>query len=294
MAVIASLPVAGCIFLAAYWFLHDIVSRQQILNRVAKKQRKHVREPDWFQPVAAMREASGIEIPFPRWMLLSAGGMVLGMVLGAVFLKNPVVGLLLGMTLMVLPTWFLNYKAVQYREKVAEGLVPAFETFYSEYSLTRNLAKSLDVTAQQAPEPAREEFERMATEVYSGYPAEDVLQNFSQRMNNRWVRLFTSLLILHEKKGSEMTDSMLNLISEQKKRQMEAKKERTEMSQVRTVHMVLMISAVVLFVFNLITRPESYTFFTDDAQGRAMMVVIVAVLLISLAIFLWMNRKEVD
>ncbi|GGK33232.1 hypothetical protein GCM10010965_27620 [Caldalkalibacillus thermarum] len=294
MVALTSFVIAGSLFLAINWFFGDVLVRRKILDRTQKKETTVIREPEWFQPIADIRDASGIDMPFSRWLLLSLAGIVLGVFIGAVLLKNPVVGLILGLTLMGVPTWFLNYKAVQYREKVSDGLVPAFETFYSEYSLTRNLAKSFDLTAHQAPEPARGEFERMAAEIYAGYPSEDVLKNFARRMNNRWVRLFTSLLILHEKKGSDVTDSMLNLISEMKKRQIQTKKERTEMAQVRTVHMILMISAVALFIFNLVTRPESYGFFTADPQGRIMMTIIVTVLLISLVIFLWMNRKEVD
>jgi tight adherence protein B len=294
MVIIVSLIVAVMVFLAVRWFADGVLARKQILGRIRKTETRSVKEPDWFQPIASMRDASGVDMSFTRWLLLSVGGFVLGMGIGTFFLKNPMVGVLLGLTFMVCPTWFLNYKAVKYREKVAEGLVPAFETFYSEYSLSRNMAKALDMTARQVPEPACSEFERMSKEVYSGYSIEEVLYGFVRRMNNRWVRLFTSLLILHEKKGAEIREPILNLISEQKKRQMEVKKERTEMAQVRTVHMVLMVASIVLFLFNLITKPDSYTFFTTDSQGRILLLVIVAMLLSSLVIFLWMNRKEVD
>src|SRR5699024_1294914 len=139
------------------------------------------------------------------------------------------------------PTWFLNYYAVQYREKVSTGFIPAFETFYSEYMITRNVPKSMDVVARQAPDPAKNEFHRMASEIYAGSPTVSVLSGFASRMNNRWVRLFTSLIKMKETKGSDIEQPLLNMIAEQKKRQMETKKDRSEMAQVRLVHLILKI-----------------------------------------------------
>lgn len=282
------------VFFALRIFYVEILTRRKIIQRVAGKQKGQQKEPAWFQPIASLREAAGISMPFSRWLMLTVLGIVLGLVLGIIGLKNIVVGLLLAPTLAAIPTWLIHFYAVRYREKVAEGLIPAFETFYSEYTVTRNIPKAMDLVSKQAPDPAKGEFQRMAGEIYSGQSTKEVLNGFTRRMNNRWVRLFSALLIMRDDKGSRIEQPLLNMIAEQKKRQMETKKERSEMAQVRMVHLVLMLASIGLFLFNLISRPESYRFFTESSGGRWVMVFIVAALLISLIIFMLMNRKEVD
>lgn len=288
-----SMLIGLCLYFAVRVFFDEIVSRRIIMQRVTGKQTKQENEPDWFHWIATMRDASGINMSFSRWLLLSLSGAVLGLILGAVLLKNIIVGILMAATFAAVPTWILNYYAVSYREKVAEGLIPAFETFYSEYTITRNIPKSFDAVARQAPDPAKDEFSRMSKEIYSGNSVVTVLEGFKLRMNNRWVRLFSSLLMMREDKGSRIEEPLLNMIAEQKKRQMETKKERSEMAQVRLVHLVLMVGAIGLFIVNLFMRPESYTFFTVGG-GRWALVFIVASLLASLIIFMLMNRREVD
>lgn len=290
--------VSGFISLSVYFVLRiiceEILTRRKIIQRVAGEQKKQEKAPSWFQLIASIREASGLPLPFSRWLFLTALGMVLGLVLGIVGLKNSVVGLLLAPTLAAIPTWLIHFYAVRYREKVEEGLIPAFETFYSEYTVTRNIPKAIDLVSKQAPDLTKGEFQRMASELYSGQSTKEVLTGFTRRMNNRWVRLFSALLIMREDKGASIEQPLLNMIVEQKKRQLETKKERSEMAQVRMVHLVLMLASIGLFLFNLISRPESYTFFTESSGGRWVMVFIVAALLMSLVIFMWMNRKEVD
>jgi len=293
--ILASMVIGLSTFYAIYVFLNEIVTRRRIIQRVKGDERRKEHEPEWFHKLglAAIRDASGIEMTFSRWLLLSLLGVVLGLIIGVFIFKNWIVGILLALTFAAIPTWIIHYYALRYREKVAEGLIPAFETFYSEYTITRNIPKALDTTAKQAPEPAKSEFERMAKEIYSGMATEKVLNSFVQRMNNRWARLFCALILMRENKGSNIDQSLLNLISEQKRRQLETKKDRAELSQVRLVHLILTLSSIVLFVVNLFVRPDSYTFFTTGS-GRWVMVFIVAALLVSLVIFMFMNRKEVD
>lgn len=292
--IAVSAIVTVCVYVAVRVFFDEIITRRMIMKRVAGKEKKQGKEPDWFHWIATMRDASGLNMPFSRWLLLSAFGTVFGFILGAILLKNIIVGFLIAFTFGAIPTWLLNYYAVRYREKVASGLIPAFETFYSEYTITRNVPKAMDVVAQTAPDPAKDEFSRMSSEIYSGNTVSKVLDGFSLRMNNRWVRLFTSLLRMKEENGSHIEQPLLNLIEEQKKRQMETKKERTEMAQVRLVHLILMIGSIILFLVNLIIRPDSYSFFTETSGGRWALVFIVGSLLVSLVIFMMMNRKEVD
>ncbi|MFD1362703.1 type II secretion system F family protein [Lentibacillus salinarum] len=292
--MVISVVIACCFYVAIRVFFDEIVARRNIMQRVAGKAEKQEKEPHWFHWIATIRDASGINMPFSRWLLLSLIGLIVGFILGAILLKNIIVGILLGVTLAAIPTWLLNYYAVQYREKVASGLIPAFETFYSEYTITRNVPKAMDVVARQAPEPAKDEFSRMSNEIYAGNSVNQVLDGFSRRMNNRWVRLFTALLTMKENRGSQIEQPLLNMIAEQKKRQMEAKKDRSELAQVRLVHLILMIGSIVLFLVNLVIRPDSYTFFTTTTGGRWALVFIVGSLLISLAIFMLMNRKELD
>jgi len=289
-----SIIITFCFYVSVRVFFDEIITRRKIIDRVAGKDKKETKEPYWFRWIANIRDASGINMPFSRWLTFTLLGLMIGFSIGALLLKNFIVGILLAITFGVSPTWILNYFAVQYREKVANGLIPAFETFYSEYTITRNVPKAMDVVSKQAPDPAREEFSRMSNEIYAGTPVYKVLNDFSQRMNNRWVRLFTSLLIMKEEKGSQIEQPLLNMIAEQKKRQMEAKKDRTELAQVRLVHLVLMISSILLFFVNLIIRPESYYFFTETNGGRWALVFIVGSLFLSLIIFMLMNRKELD
>ncbi|HEX7064324.1 MAG TPA: type II secretion system F family protein [Bacillales bacterium] len=292
--LVAAVVVYLCIFYVLYVLIWEALPRQMIFQRVKGKGTTHREEPRWFRGIAALRDASGLNVSFSQWLSLTLFGIVLGLILGWVGLQNVIVGVLLAATFAALPTWWMNYYAVQHREKVGEGLIPAFETFYSEYTITRNIPRAMEITASQAPEPAKDEFARMARAIYAGQDLPAVLKAFQSRMNNRWVRLFSALLMMREKKGSQIKASLLNMIKEQKRRQMENKKERSEMAQVRLVHLILMLSSIVLFLFNLVIRPASYTFFTASPNGRWVMVCIVSALLVSIAIFMLMNRKEVD
>lgn len=288
------LVIIYCIYVAVRIFFDEVLSRRQIIDRVAGETKIREKEPYWFRSIATVRDASGIDMPFSYWLLFTLLGIFIGFMLGSILLKNFIVGILLAITFGAIPTWILNYFAIQYRERVANGLIPAFETFYSEYTITRNVPKSMDIVAKQAPEPTKDEFDRMSHEIYAGHSIKNVLDGFSERMNNRWVRLFTSLLIMKEEKGSQIEQPLLNMIAEQKRRQMETKKDRTELAQVRLVHLVLMIGSIILFFINLITRPDSYYFFTETTGGRWALVFIVGSLLLSLVIFMLMNRKELD
>ncbi|AQS57006.1 type II secretion system F family protein [Novibacillus thermophilus] len=114
-------------------------------------------------------------------------------------------------------------------------------------------------------------------------------KGLGRRVNNRWARQFVNLLLLREERGADIEDGLFNLVKQMKTSQIETQREKAEMAQTRMIHLILMISAMGLFLYNL---PGNYGFVTTEPLGRSIVTVVAVLLLVSLAIFIiWIEKR---
>ena len=270
------------IFSVSYMFMNR--------NRMHEPKQHVKKAPKWFRPIAQLSDAAGLSITADRWLFYTAIGVVAGAI-GGYGLKNVFVGMLLCILFGYLPTFFISYKATRYRMNMMDSLSSGIEVFSAEYVAVKNLARSFDHASKQLPEPIKSEFARIAREMYTGYRVHEVLEGFRRRVNNRWARQFVNLLLLREERGADIEDGLFNLVKQMKTNQIETQREKAEMAQTRMIHLILMISAMGLFLYNL---PGNYEFVTTEPLGRSIVTVVAVLLLVSLAIFILLDRKEVE
>lgn len=275
------------IILFVFTFVIMNMALKSDVNMWFRKRKAH---PKWFAPIARLGEAAGTAVRFDRWLFYTVLGVIAG-ILGGIGLKNTLVAVLLSFLFGYIPTFILSFRASRYRLKMVDSLASGIEVFSSEYVALNNLAKSFDHTASQLPEPVRSEFSRMAREMYTGYRVQEVLEGFRQRVNNRWARQFVNLLLLREERGADIEEGLFNLVKQMKTSQIESQREKAEMAQVRIIHLILTVSAIGLFIYNL---PGNYTFVTTDPLGRGIVSAVAVLLLISVVIFVLLDRREVE
>lgn len=279
-----ALAVTGIIFLLVGLAAYHWLASWEI------ERKEEDAPPAWFQPLMPILDAAGLHWNAGKWLVFTSAFAVLGLICGFA-LKNVLAAAVLAAMLGAVPTVYGMVRADKYRRDMTVALATGIEVFASEYSLTRNLPVCFERAARRVPEPVRSEFFRVAKEIYAGYKPKEVLLSFANRLNNRWARQFVNLILLREETGADVGESLFEISRQMRRRQLETWREEAEMAQVKLSYLILMVSTVGLFLYNL---PGQYDFLTTDPLGRLIVNAIVLLMMASFGIYLFLNRKAVD
>jgi len=166
-----------------------------------------------------------------------------------------------------------NVQRKLFEEQLADHLSVVGGSLRVGHSLPAALSAALD----EAPDPARREFERAVADERLGMPLEDALGNMSRRMENHEVEHVALLARLQREVGSDAAEMVDQVVATVRERQELRRTVRTMTAQGRFAQLILSVLPVgALLLLTVTNRPYVEPLYTT--KGGHIVLLIAALL----------------
>ncbi len=252
--------------------------------------RRFAQTGGFSEKLDAELEAAGMSLRAGEFVVISVLALVVGGVLGAAMLQNPILALVVAAAAGTAPRVALSVALRRRENKLREQLPDVLTIMASSLRAGHSFLQSLDTVAKEIAQPAVTEFQRVVAEIRLGRPAEDALTSLAERVGSpdfRWAVLAVN--IQREVGGNlaEILDTVADTLRERAtmRRQVQVLSAEGRLS---AWILGLMPFAIGLYMFAV---SPAYIGLLFSTRLGLVMVVVAACLLVVGA--LWM-RKIVD
>jgi len=181
-----------------------------------------------------------------------AGALTLGALLAA---STSLPLLILAPTVLVPPiVWMIvRFRAVRERRRFAEQLADHLAVVAGALRAGLSLSGAMTAVVDDAPEPTRREFRRVATDVELGAPLDEALERIAVRMRSRDMEQVATVAELQRESGTNAAETLEQVIRTVREREELRRLVRTLTAQGRLTRWILsMLPAMVLVVLLLL------------------------------------------
>jgi tight adherence protein B len=230
-----------------------------------------------------------------EWWVLRIVTVVLGVVLGAVFLNGAWYVTLLGLVLgflggLVVPSFVLKFLAKRRGKKFDAQLPDVLTLVASSLSTGFSLLQALDAVAKDAAEPAAKEFSRALAETRIGADVSDALERMSTRMDSDNMRWTSMAIRIQREVGGNLAETLKTTAKTLREREALRRHVRALSAEGRLSAYILIGLPIGIFFYTMQTNREYIELLWIRPMGLAMM----GAGIISLGIGVFWMRKVVD
>jgi tight adherence protein B len=227
-----------------------------------------------------------------------AGATGIGLVFGIIGLilqsgaENPLFMYLAGamgffVGFLGLPRWVLGMFVAGRQKKFANQLADAIDIIVRGVKSGLPLNQCMRIIAAESPEPLRTEFQSLVDSSAMGVPLDQSMQRMYDRMPLPEVNFFSIVLIIQQKTGGNLSESLGNLSSVLRARKLMKEKVKALSSEAKASAMIIgslppMVMAMVYF-----TRPSYIMILFTEPMGH--LILLGAATMMSMGIFI-MNK----
>jgi tight adherence protein B len=165
----------------------------------------------------ARLESAGMPIAAGEFVALTTLCVVLGAIVGALFLQNVVFVLLIAFLTGIIP-YFMMVRAQRKRRNVMqEQLADALAILASSLRAGYSFLQALDTVSKEIGEPSAAEFQRVVAEIRLGRPIEDALVAMSERIDSEDLKWAVIAINVQRQVGgnlAEVLDVVANTVRE--------------------------------------------------------------------------------
>jgi tight adherence protein B len=240
--------------------------------------------------VDAELEAAGVSVRSGEFVVLSVAAALVGVVLGAAVLRNPLLALLTGAVAGTGPTLALRMAMKRRAEKLREQLPDVLTIMASSLRAGHSFMQSLDAVAKEIAQPAATEFQRVVSEIRLGRPTDDALEALAERVGSPDFRWAVLAVNIQREVGGNLAEILDNVADTLRERAQMRRQVEVLTAEGRLSAWVLTALPVAIAVYMFITNPEYIGLLVTAKLGIIMLSA--AVVLLVIGVF-WM-RKIVD
>ena len=215
---------------------------------------------------------AGLEVsPTAFWLIALGVGTVAGF--AGLLIKGPLgVGIAFFVGVFGLPRWFLGVMVAGRQKKFGEQLADAIDVIVRGVKSGLPLTQCMRIIAAESPEPLRIEFQNIVDAQAMGVPLEQSLQRMYDRMPLPEVNFFAIVLIIQQKTGGNLSESLGNLSTVLRSRKLMREKVKALSSEAKASAMI--IGALPIFVMGMVyfTRPAYITILFTDPVGNLILM----------------------
>ncbi|MBS0386782.1 MAG: type II secretion system F family protein [Proteobacteria bacterium] len=227
---------------------------------------------------------AGLEIsPMVFWILSAVLGVVLGL---AGLMIQGLIGAAIGffVGLFGLPRWVLGFLVAGRQKKFGTQLADAIDVIVRGVKSGLPLNQCLRIIAGESPEPLRTEFQNLVDSQAMGVPLDVGLQRMYDRMPLAEVNFFNIVLIIQQKTGGNLSESLGNLSTVLRSRKLMKEKVKALSAEAKASAMI--IGALPLFVMGMVyfTRPQYISILFTDPVGN--FILVCCAVMMSMGIFI--------
>lgn len=219
-----------------------------------------------------------------------AGSACLGLVLAiAGMIAQGYIGAGMGffIGLLGLPRWFLGMLVGGRQKKFSNQLADAIDIIVRGVKSGLPLNQCLRIIAAESPEPLRAEFQALVDSSAMGVPLEQSLQRMYDRMPLPEVNFFSIVLVIQQKTGGNLSESLGNLSSVLRARKLMKEKVKALSSEAKASAMIIGSLPLIVMTMVYFTRPAYIMILFTDPVGN--LILLGAATMMSLGIFV-MNK----
>ncbi|MET0181594.1 MAG: type II secretion system F family protein, partial [Caulobacterales bacterium] len=154
---------------------------------------------------------AGLEVSLTHYWI-AAGVLAAVLALVGFLIKGPIpaaMGLLVG--LLGLPRWILGFLVGMRQKKFSGQLADAIDIIVRGVKSGLPLNQCLRIIAEESPEPIKTEFKALVDGQAMGVPLDQNLQRMFERMPLPEVNFFQIVLVIQQKTGGNLSESLGNL-----------------------------------------------------------------------------------
>ena len=229
-------------------------------------------------------EQAGVSMSLPVFWAISAGvGVVLAIV--GLVVQGPIGAAMLGFIgFLGLPRWALGFMISGRQKKFTEQLADAIEIIMRGVKSGLPLNQCLRIIAAESPEPLRAEFQNLCDSQAMGVPIDQGLQRMFERMPLPEVNFFSIVLIIQQKTGGNLSESLGNLASVLRSRKLMKEKVKALSSEAKASAMIIGSLPFVVMGMVYFTRPDYISILFTDRMGN--LILLGAAVMMSTGIFI--------
>ncbi|GIK50440.1 MAG: type II secretion system F family protein [Hyphomonadaceae bacterium] len=199
---------------------------------------------------------AGLDISVPTyWIFAGVLGAVLALV--GLIVQGPIgaaMGFFIGM--FGLPRWILGVLVSGRQKKFASQLADAIDVIVRGVKSGLPLGQCLRIIASESPEPLKSEFQALVDSQAMGVPLDAGLQRMYDRMPLPEVNFFSIVLIIQQKTGGNLSESLGNLSTVLRSRKLMKEKVKALSSEAKASAGIIGSLPIIVGVLVYFTRPE--------------------------------------
>ncbi len=235
--------------------------------------------------VDAELEAAGVSVRSGEFVVLSVAAALVGVVLGAALLRNPLLALATGAVAGAGPTIALRMAMKSRAEKLREQLPDVLTIMASSLRAGHSFMQSLDAVAKEIAQPAATEFQRVVSEIRLGRPADDALEALAERVGSPDFRWAVLAVNIQREVGGNLAEILDNVADTLRERAQMRRQVRVLTAEGRLSAWVLTALPLTIAVYMFITNPEYIGLLVTAKLG---------IIMLSVAVGLSGDRGPVD
>jgi tight adherence protein B len=256
-------------------------STQEALRELAKNEKLSRRRR---LSVKGLIEQAGLSLsPFLFWILSGVAGAVLAVV--GLLLQGPIgaaMGFFVG--LFGLPRWFLGVLVGARQKKFSNQLADAIDVIVRGVKSGLPLNQCLRIIAAESPEPLKSEFQALCDSQAMGVPLETGLQRMYDHMPLPEVNFFSIVLVIQQKTGGNLSESLGNLSSVLRARKLMKEKVKALSAEAKASAMIIGALPIIVMAMVYFTRPAYISVLFNDPVGH--LILLGCAVMMSIGIFI--------
>lgn len=232
--------------------------------------------------------------PIQFWIASAIIGVVLGIggLIAQAGAANPLfmyiagaMGFFIGF--LGLPRWILGMLVAGRQKKFANQLADAIDIIVRGVKSGLPLNQCLRIIAAECPEPLRAEFQGLVDASAMGVPMDQSLQRMYERMPLAEVNFFAIVLVIQQKTGGNLSESLGNLSSVLRARKLMTEKVKALSSEAKASAMIIGSLPIVVMCMVYFTRPSYIMILFIEPVGN--LILLGAACMMGMGIFV-MNK----
>jgi len=227
---------------------------------------------------------AGINLsPTVFWIMSAVAGGVLA--LAGLLIQGPI-GALMGFFIGMfgLPRWFLGALVSGRQKKFSNQLADGIDVIVRGVKSGLPLNQCLRIIAAESPEPLKSEFQQLCDAQAMGVPLDTSMQRMYDHMPLPEVNFFSIVLVIQQKTGGNLSESLGNLSSVLRARKLMKEKVKALSAEAKASAMIIGSLPIVVMGLVYVTRPAYISVLFTDPQGH--LILLGAAVMMSLGIFI--------
>ena len=171
-----------------------------------------------------------------------------------------------------LPRWILGMLVAGRQKKFGNQLADAIDIIVRGVKSGLPLGQCLRIIAAESPEPLRSEFQALVDSQAMGVPLDQSMQRMYDRMPLPEVNFFAIVLVIQQKTGGNLSESLGNLSSVLRARKLMHEKVKALSSEAKASAMIIGSLPIVVMCMVYFTRPSYIMILFIEPMGHLILL----------------------